>query len=101
MQKVYFQRGFHERNHPEEQRKPGVEVKVGKEFSWEGKLWKIPAVYLFEEGVVMDLCCRIDPDSLRRYYREREQFSGRGWTDSEIFAFWKQRIPGRTALAYG
>lgn len=93
MGEVYFQKEYRYRKRPETQRKPGKKIRIKTEFAREGKLWKIPAVYLFEEGVVMDLCCRIDPGSVREYYGERKRLSEKGWKDPESFAFLEARNP--------
>ena len=93
MDEVYFQSEFQGGEKPGEQGKPGVKVIVGKEFSREGKYWKIPAVYLFDEGIVMDLCCRVAPDALKKYYSERKRFSRQGWTDPETFEYFEGENP--------
>ena len=36
--------------------KPGKEIRVEKRFSWGEEKWYIPAVYLCDEGIVVDYC---------------------------------------------
>ena len=36
--------------------KPGKEIRVEKQFSWGEEKWYIPAVYLCDEGIVVDYC---------------------------------------------
>lgn len=59
--KVYYEPGTHH----EEQ--PGREVTVNKTFSWGKQTWYLPAVYLCEKGLVMDLCVRGDTGEVKAF----------------------------------
>lgn len=59
--KVYYEPG----SHHEEQ--PGREVPINKTFSWGKQTWYLPAVYLCEKGLVMDLCVRGDIGEVKAF----------------------------------
>lgn len=63
--KVYFDNGFgsHHTGHD----KPGKELSVNQTFTWGGKAWHIPAVYVCGKGLVVDLCMEVDPAELRSF----------------------------------
>lgn len=58
--KVYF---THHTGHD----RPGKEISVNKTFTWGGKEWRIPAVYVCGKGLVVDMCMEIDPADLRSF----------------------------------
>lgn len=60
--KVYFEGGSSPRRG-----RPGQEVPIHQTFTWEGRVWHIPAVYLCGQGLVMDLCMEVDPGQLRTF----------------------------------
>lgn len=62
--KVYFANGFsrhfgHDR--------PGREVPVNKTFTWDGRTWHIPAVYVCGKGLVVDFCVEVDPATIQAF----------------------------------
>ena len=56
--KVYFDGNF---RNSHRQEPAGAELPIGQQFQWAGRHWLIPAVYSCSEGLVLDLCMRIDP----------------------------------------
>ena len=47
-------------------RQPGRPLNVQRRFIWAGRPLYVPAVYLCAEGIVIDLCRRVDPEAIRR-----------------------------------
>lgn len=45
----------------------GREVPVRKEFLWGRKKWVIPALYLCQEGLVIDFCMEAEPAELKTF----------------------------------
>ncbi len=45
----------------------GKEIPVRKTFSWGGRRWLIPAVYLCKEGLVIDFCIEAEPEAIRAF----------------------------------
>ncbi|EJW90847.1 hypothetical protein EVA_21046, partial [gut metagenome] len=43
---------------------PGRELRVNRTFVWDGETFCIPAVYLCREGLVLDLCKRVEPEQI-------------------------------------
>lgn len=52
---------------------PGREFRCLVSFQWEGRECRIPAVYLFEQGLTADLCCRIERQELLDFYKKWEE----------------------------
>lgn len=48
-------------------RQPGRPLNVQRRFIWAGQPLYVPAVYLCAEGIVIDLCRRVDPEAIRRF----------------------------------
>lgn len=48
-------------------RRPGQEIALNAAFSWGGWVWQIPAVYVCAQGLVIDLCRRIEPHVLQAF----------------------------------
>ena len=49
---------------------PGNELRIEKEFAWSGRSWRIPAVYICREGIVMDFCVRIPAKEIEAFFRK-------------------------------
>lgn len=62
--KVYFEENYWGKGRG---KKPGRKVAVEKEFAWDGRKWRIPALYLCEEGVVMDVCVGIPREEIKEF----------------------------------
>lgn len=43
----------------------GFEKELDVNFSWGGQSWHIPAMYLCEQGLVLDICMEADPEAVR------------------------------------
>lgn len=43
----------------------GCEKKLNVDFSWGGRTWHIPAMYLCEQGLVVDICMEAEPEAVR------------------------------------
>lgn len=56
--KVYFDGNFWS---SQGQDQAGAELRIGESFQWAGRHWLLPAVYSCGEGLVLDLCMRIEP----------------------------------------
>ena len=46
---------------------PGKEIRVDNQFSWGEEKWYIPAVYLCEEGLVIDYCKEAEPELIKAF----------------------------------
>lgn len=82
--KVYFDNGFgsHHTGHD----KPGKELSVNQTFTWGGKVWHIPAVYVCGKGLVVDLCMEVDPAELQSFMEKwwpHGEEEGREFTPEE------------------
>lgn len=42
-------------------------VKKGRTFTWAGRHWIIPSIYLCSEGLVIDFCMQIDPSEIQAF----------------------------------
>ena len=64
--KVYFSASFCGHDYYEE---AGKEIKINKAFTCNGRNFIIPSIYLFDEGVVVDVCYDVDVDEIKDYIR--------------------------------
>lgn len=48
-------------------KRAGKEQAVGKTFTWAGRHWIIPSIYLCSEGLVIDFCMQIDPSEIQAF----------------------------------
>ena len=55
----------------------GAEIPVGKTFSWDGKSWLVPAVYVCAKGLVVDLCAWVEPEVFRPFVEKWFPWEGR------------------------
>lgn len=53
-------------HHPPRAR-AGQVLPLEKTFSWAGREWVLPAVYLCGQGVVLDLCMKAEPEEVRAF----------------------------------
>lgn len=61
---VYFANGFSRHCGHD---KPGQEIPVNKTFTWDGRIWHIPAVYVCGKGLVVDFCVEVAPAAIRAF----------------------------------
>lgn len=67
----------------EKDSRDGREVSIGKSFLWENAVCHVPAVYICDEGLILDLCMEYEREELRVYmdkYRDlfdREKNGGK------------------------
>lgn len=61
---VYFDCGYWNKN---AKGNCGEEIAVNKSFVWGNEKWHIPAVYVCEDGLVIDFCVEIDPEKEKAY----------------------------------
>lgn len=69
--KVTFEGGFYG-----QRGRRGIEIPVGKTFSWGKEIWHVPAVYRCGKGLVADIFAEIDPERVRAFlerYRDLEE----------------------------
>ena len=69
--KVTFEGGFYG-----QRGRRGIEIPVGKTFSWGKEIWHVPAVYQCGKGLVADIFAEIDPERVRAFlelYRDLEE----------------------------
>lgn len=45
----------------------GTELNVNREFKWQGENWNVPAVYLCENGIVVDSYLEVSPAKLEKF----------------------------------
>ena len=50
--------------------KPGRELRLDARFHWAGREWLVPSVYVCAQGLVLDMCMRIEPGDVRAFYGE-------------------------------
>ncbi len=62
--KVYFDGNFWS---PQGQEPAGTELRIGKQFQWAGHHWLLPAVYFCSEGLVLDLCMRVEAREIEAF----------------------------------
>lgn len=67
---VYFNENFWgcEKERPD--MVPGKKIRIDKEFIWDGRMWRIPAVYVCEEGLVVDFCVRIPAEEIEVFWKK-------------------------------
>jgi len=65
--KVYFDGSFwgHWGND-----RPGMEIPIGKAFSWADRYWLVPAAYSCGKGLVVDLCMRVEAEAIRAFMKK-------------------------------
>ena len=76
--KVYFGSGFWKhrgRDHA------GSEIRIGKSFTWNGRMWHVPAVYICVAGLVVDFCIEIEPERIRQFIKKAEEI---GFDESRL-----------------
>lgn len=62
--KVYFHGNFW--GH-EGRERAGKEIPLNKQFVWGEENWYIPAIYSCTSGLVVDLCCKVEPERVRAF----------------------------------
>ena len=45
----------------------GTELNVNRQFQWQGERWSVPAVYLCDNGIVVDSYLEVSPSRLEQY----------------------------------
>lgn len=55
-----------------EKNKAGKEIAVEKTFSWNGEAWKVPAIYLCENGIVVDSYLEVSGGHINAFARKWE-----------------------------
>ena len=84
--KVYFS-GNYWGGHKRE--RAGKEIPINKEFTWAGRLWRIPAAYSCSGGLVVDFCTRIPREQIEEFIRcwglnrRKKDFSQEEWEQME------------------
>lgn len=73
---VYFDDTYWGCLREKDERQPGREIRCNVSFQWEGRMWQIPAVYLCPQGLVADLCCRIERQELTNFYEKWKEWEG-------------------------
>jgi hypothetical protein len=68
--KVYFSSSFGERGGRGE--KAGQELPLDVAFPWDGRLWRVPAVYLCSKGLVLDLIATATAEEMQAYVQKWE-----------------------------
>lgn len=54
------------------------EISVGKRFSWAGREWCIPSVYICGQGMVTDILMRVDRTALRAFLEKWQAIKAEG-----------------------
>ena len=76
--KVTLEGGFHP-----ERGKPGKEITLSKQFVWGDELWHVPAVYLFNGGLVIDFCIQVNEERVKAFFHKYKQIEEQGVLLSE------------------
>lgn len=53
-----------------ERNSAGTELNVNREFKWQGESWNVPAVYLCENGIVVDSYLQVPPAKIDQYLQK-------------------------------
>lgn len=61
-QKVTYEGGFYPKRG-----RAGKEIRVDKKFVWGNKIWHIPAIYLCEEGMIVDICVEVEQELVKTF----------------------------------
>lgn len=83
--KVYFDSNF---SYHQGRGRPGAEVPVRTRFTWDGRVWYVPAVYLCGKGLVMDLCVQVEPGEIRAWQKKWSRREDTPLTPEE----WEQQM---------
>lgn len=67
---VYFNENYWGCARTEPDRIPGKEIRVEKEFTWDKRRWRIPSVYVCQEGIVVDFCVRIPAEEIEAFLKK-------------------------------
>lgn len=63
--------------------KPMKELWVNRDFSWNAEEGFVPAIYVGEEGIIVELCLRVSPERIRTF-QEKWKTSDDDWTDEQM-----------------
>lgn len=74
--KVWFDGGFW--GHQGKDR-AGKELLIEKTFSWAGRIWRIPAIYVCGKGLVVDFCMRVEAEEIRAFSEKWKLSSETEW----------------------
>lgn len=84
---VFFDGNFWGNDESGEDRIPGEAIWLEEQFEWLGKQYRIPAVYVCEEGLVADICICIPAEEIERFltkWRPRmEHLSDEEWEEAD------------------
>lgn len=47
--------------------RPGTELRLDREFTWAGRSWLLPSVYLCAKGIVADFCMKAEPSAIQAF----------------------------------
>lgn len=85
--KVYFDGSFGQSH--EGRDRPGKEVRIDAQFTWDDHVWHVPAVYLCGQGLVVDFCMEVDPAALVAFQKKWRPWTHgeRGFTQEEMDQF--------------
>lgn len=64
--KVYFSGNFW--GHHEKRERPGKELLIEKEFTWDNERVRIPSVYICSAGLVVDYCIAVEEERIRAFF---------------------------------
>lgn len=67
---VYFDENFWGCEKERPGKTPGKKILIEKEFVWDGRTWRIPAVYACEEGLVADFLIRIPEKEIEAFWEK-------------------------------
>ncbi|MBQ9165970.1 MAG: hypothetical protein IJX71_03490 [Oscillospiraceae bacterium] len=69
---------------------PGTELAVSRSFYWNGKCWLVPAVYICQQGIVVDLCLRASAEEIASFidkwdllHEEKHHYTAEEWMNME------------------
>ena len=71
---VYFGEGIW---HHQGKDKPGTEIRVGKQFVWNGNVFHIPSIYACSRGLVIDFCVEVEPSKIKEFLGKIEKYGDR------------------------
>ncbi|MDE6896959.1 MAG: hypothetical protein K2P43_12395, partial [Lachnospiraceae bacterium] len=80
---VYFEENYWGCLRERDGEEPGREIRLDAGFTWKGRPWQIPAVYVCRQGLVADFCGRIRPEEIQAFYEKWGTRHGETFSEKE------------------
>lgn len=80
---VYFEENYWGCLRERDGEEPGREIRLDAGFTWKGRPWQIPAVYVCRQGLVADFCGRIRAEEIQAFYEKWGARHGETFSEKE------------------